>query len=132
MLRFSTLIHQFLAGQMPAVNFWSGQIPRGQIPGVNFGPDKCLELIFGRTNAWSQLWSGQMPGGQMPAVNFWSDKCLESIFGRTNAWRKNVSTDKCQYRHLSYEAFVLRGTCLLTRPDGISFLNQAKRQKHKQ
>ena len=34
---------------------------------------------------------------------------------RTNAWRTNASMDKCQYRHLSYKAFVFRGICLLTR-----------------
>ena len=33
---------------------------------------------------------------------------------RTNAWRTNASMDKCQYRHLSYKAFVFRGICLLT------------------
>ena len=92
MLRFLTLIHQFLAGQMPGVNFWSGQMPGGQIP----GPGICLltmyldwlhslikskdnyvkvfdtySPIFGRTNASSQSQE---------------DKYLESILVRTNAW----------------------------------------------
>ena len=127
------LVGQMPGGQMPGVIFWSDKCQE----------DKCQESLFGRTNArrtnaWRQFFIGQMPGGQMPGVNFWSDKCQEDkclnphlvrtnawthtdpgrgggqMPRRTNAWRTNASMDKCQYRHLSYKAFVFRGICLLT------------------
>ena len=118
---------------MPGGNFWSDKCQE----------DKCPDEFFGRTNArrtnaWSHFLVGQMPGGQMPGVTIWSDKCQEDkclnphlvrtnawthtdpgrgggqMPRRTNAWRTNASMDKCQYRHLSYKAFVFRGICLLT------------------
>ena len=57
------LVEQMPGGQMPGVIFWSDKCQE----------DKCLESLFGRTNArrtnaLSDFLVGQMPGGQMPGV----------------------------------------------------------------
>ena len=88
---------QFLVRTNPKrTNTWS-QFWFGQMPGVNFWSDKCLESTLVRTNARRTNACSKFLVGQMPRVNFWTDKCLE---------------DKCLDGQMPVQAFVLRGICL--------------------